>query len=139
MITRILAILSFELWDVQRNIGGNGGPCRIMTHKFFHQLRKLWQVERGQKREMGLQHLALSSLGILCLGNCCPSRVLVSTMDLSRIVRPSSKMIHKRLVGHHSSRNVLMSVIKNSPSWSGSGLGVAQGVKLTSSMHESRG
>jgi hypothetical protein len=139
MITRVLAILAFEFWNVRRKLGGNGGPCRIMTHRVVHQLRQVWQVEHGQKRETRLQNLALSSLERLCLGNRNPSRVLVRTMALSGIVRPSSRMIHKRFFGHHSSRNVLMGVIKNAPSWSGSRLGVAQGVKLTSSGCESGG
>jgi hypothetical protein len=139
VITKILAILAFEFWNIQRKLGGNGGPCRIMTHRVIHQLRQVWQIEHGQKRETGLQHLAPHSLERLWLGNCIPSRVLVSTMALSRIVRPSSRMIHKGGVGHHSSRNVLMRVIKISPIRSGPRLGVAQSVKLTSSRCESRG
>jgi hypothetical protein len=133
VIARVLTILAFKFWNIRRNIGGNGGACRIMTHRFVHQLRHLWHIDHGQKRETGLRHLAPSSLERLCLGNYIPSRVLVSTMALSEIVKPSSRLIYKGLVGHHSSRNVLMRVIKTSPSQSGSGLGVSQGMKLTSS------
>jgi hypothetical protein len=69
--------------------------------------------------------MAPSSLERLLLGNHSPSRVLVSTMALSGIVRPSYELIHEGLVGNHSSRNVLMRVVKNSPSQSGSTLGVS--------------
>jgi hypothetical protein len=110
-----------------------------MTHMIVHQLRQVWHIEHGQKREMGLQHLAPSSLERLWLGNYSPSSVLVGTMSLFRIIRPSSELIHKGLVGNHSSRNVLMRVVKTTPNWSGSRLGVAQGMKLTSSGCESGG
>jgi len=99
-----------------------------MTYRVIHQLRQFWKIKSGQKRETGLWHLVPSSLERLWLGNCNPSRFLVSTMALFRIVRPSSKLIHNGLVGRHSNRNVLMRVIKTSPTWSGPGLGVAQGV-----------
>jgi hypothetical protein len=104
-----------------------------MRHRVVHQLRQFWKIKHGQKRETGLRHLAPSSLERFCLRNCNPSRVLVGPMALCGIVRTFSRMIHKRLLGNHSRMNVLMGVIKVSPSWSGSGLRVAQGVKLTSS------
>jgi hypothetical protein len=65
---------------------------------------------------------ALTDLSI----NNSPSRFLVSTMALDGILRTSSRMIHIRLVGHHSSRNILLRVIEIAPSQIGSGLGVAQ-------------
>jgi hypothetical protein len=60
-------------------------------------------------------------------------------MALSDIIRPSSGIIHIRLVGHHSRRNVLLRVIEISPNRIGSGLEVAQSVKLTSFELESEG
>jgi len=53
-------------------------------------------------------------------------------MALSRIVKTSSKLIHKGLVGNHSSRNVMMRIVNISLNQSSSRLGVAQVVKLTS-------
>jgi hypothetical protein len=139
VITGILTILTFEFQDVQNKLSGDEGPYRIMTHRFFHQLREIWQIKCGQKGETRLWHLVPSSLERLCLRNCSPSKVLASTVAMSGIVRPSSRMIHKRLVGHHSSRNVLMGVINIAPSQIGSGLGVSQSMKLTSFRCESGG
>jgi hypothetical protein len=60
-------------------------------------------------------------------------------MTLPGIIIPSSRLIHKRVVGHHYSRNFLMRIIKTSLNWSGSGLAVSQGMKQTSFKCESRG
>jgi hypothetical protein len=49
------------------------------------------------------------------------------------------ELIHEGLVGYHSSRNVMLRVLTISPNWSGSRLGVAQGMKLTSFGCESGG
>jgi hypothetical protein len=57
---------------------------------------------------------------------------MVSTIALSRIISPSSRLIHRMLAGHHSSRNFLLRVIKISANWIGSSLGVYQSMKLTS-------
>jgi hypothetical protein len=111
----------------------------IMTHMVVHQLRQVWKIKHDQEKETGLWHLAPSSQERLCLRKCSPSRILVSTMALFRIVRSSSEMIHKSLFGHHSSRNFLMGVIKIAPSWIGSRLGVAQSLKLAPSECESGG
>jgi hypothetical protein len=95
---------------------------------------------------MELRHLAPSSHERLCVGNCIPPRILVRTKPLSEIIKSSFGLIHVRWVGHHSSRNVLIRIMKISPSqirsklgviesaskWIGSGLGVAQCVRLTS-------
>jgi hypothetical protein len=89
----------------------------------------------------------------LCVGNCIPSRILVRTKTLSGITRTSSGIIRIRWVGNHSSRNVLirimkispgrirseLRVLKISPNRIGSVLGVAQSVRLTSSKWEYRG
>jgi hypothetical protein len=102
---------------------------------------------------MGLRHLAPSSRERLCVGNCIPYRILVSTKALSGIIRPSSGMIRIRWVGHHYNRNFLIRIVKISPSWIksrlgvmkispnwiGSRLGVSQSVILTSSRWEPRG
>jgi hypothetical protein len=88
---------------------------------------------------MRLQHLAPRSLERLLLVNHNTSRVLLCTMALFEIVIPSFELIHDGLVGNHSSRNVLTRVVKIVASWSGSRMGVAQGMKLTSSGCESEG
>jgi hypothetical protein len=53
MITLILAILTFEFQNVRRKSGGDGGPCRMMTHRVVHQLIQVWQIKHGQKRRWG--------------------------------------------------------------------------------------
>jgi hypothetical protein len=102
---------------------------------------------------MGLRHLAPSSRERLCVGNYIPSRILVSTKALSRFIRNSSRLIRIRWVGHYSSRNVLirivkiapsrirsiLGVMKTSPNWNGSRLGVIQSVRITSSRWEPGG
>jgi hypothetical protein len=64
---------------------------------------------------------------------------MVRTKALSRILRPSSRLIHIGWVGHHSRRNVLIRIVKISPGWIGFGLGVSQSVRLTSSRWEPKG
>jgi hypothetical protein len=60
-------------------------------------------------------------------------------MALFGIIRPSSRLIHIRWVGHHSNMNVLLRVIETAPSRIRSRLGVAQSVKLTSPRLETGG
>jgi hypothetical protein len=57
----------------------------------------------------------------------------------SRIIKTHFEIIHKGLVGNHSSRNFMMRVVKIAPSRSSSRLGVSQGLKMTSFGCESRG
>jgi hypothetical protein len=54
-------------------------------------------------------------------------------MALSGRVISSSKLIHKRLYGHHTCRDDIMRVINISPNWSGSRMGVSHSMKLTPS------
>jgi hypothetical protein len=96
--------------------------------------------------------MAPPSREIFYVGNCIPSRILVRTKTLSRIIRPSFGMIRIIWVGNLSSRNVLirimkispgrirseLGVVKVSPNRIGSGLGVAQSVRLISSRWEPR-
>jgi hypothetical protein len=53
-------------------------------------------------------------------------------MALSSVINPSSGIIHKILVGHNSSWNVLLRVIKIIANRIRYGLGVSQSMKLTS-------
>jgi hypothetical protein len=100
---------------------------------------KIWQIKRGQKRESRLRHLSPCSRERLVLRDCRPSRVLVYTMALSGRVISSSKLIHKRLHGHHTCGGDIMRVINTAPRWRSSRLGVSHSVKWNSSGWNSRG
>jgi hypothetical protein len=67
------------------------------------------------EKEDGVLHLAPTFRERLCVGNCIPPRILVRTKALSKIIRPSSELIRIRWVGHHSSRNVLIRIVKIAP------------------------
>jgi hypothetical protein len=66
-----------------------------------------------------------------------PFRVLVCAMALSDRIISSSKLIHKRLYGHHTHGNGIIRVIYVAPTRRGSGMGVSHSVKLTSSRWDS--
>ena len=99
---------------------------------------------------MGLRHLTPSYCKRLSIRSCIPSRVLVRTKNLSEIIRPTFGLIHKIWIGHCSSKNVLIRVMKIAPSWISSKLrvvktapnwirfrlGGAQDIRLTSSRWE---
>jgi len=139
MITWILIGLSFKFWNVWRNLSGDGGPWLVVMHRVIHLSQQIWQIKSGQKRESGLWCLSLYSWERSVLRGCRPSRVLVYTMALSGRVISSSKLIHKRLYGHHTCRSGIMRVINNAPNQRSSGLGVSHSVKLTSFGWNSRG